>query len=110
MSEHARRAGMNEAIFREVNEQIQKLTERFDNDGERMTVVCECADGGCTIQFEVPVELYERVREDARLFLVAPGHEIPELEEVVHAQPEYEIVRKREGTPADVAEETDPRS
>lgn len=109
MSEQERRMGMNEAIFREVNEQIQKLTERFDNPSGRMTVVCECADGGCTAQFDLDVSTYERVRSDPRLFVVAPGHQFPEVEEIVDTQPEYEVVRKREGPPAQVAEETDPR-
>lgn len=110
MSEHARRVGMNEAIFREVNEQIEKLTERFDASGERMRIVCECADGACTRQFEIDVPAYERVRSDPRLFVVSPGHEVPEAEDVVEELPDYEIVRKREGDPADVAEKTDPRS
>lgn len=110
MTDHARRVGMNEAIFREVNEQIQKLTEKFDETGEQMTVVCECADGGCAQQFELAVSDYERVRADPRLFVVATGHEIPEFEDVVDRQPSYDVVRKREGPPAEAAEETDPRS
>jgi hypothetical protein len=104
-----RRVGLNEAIFRQVNEQIEKLTERFDATAQRMTVVCECADGGCTAQIGVTVSEYEQVRSDGRRFLVMPGHELPEVEEIVDEHDGYRVVRKREGPPGDVAERTDPR-
>ena len=42
--------------------------------------------------------------------LVKPGHVAPDLEAVVRSEPEYEIVRKREGEAAAVARETDPRT
>ena len=106
--ERAARIGANEALFREVNEQIEAMNERFGG-GESFTIVCECGDGDCTERISVPVDVYERIRADAELFLVVPGHEIPAVEEVTEEGDGYRIVRKREGVPEAVAEETDPR-
>lgn len=107
--EQARRVGLNEALFREVNEQITSLNRSF-GDVETMTVMCECADGDCTERLEIAMPEYERVRSDPLQYVIAPGHEIPEFESVVEQNAGYEIVRKRGGEPADLSRETDPRS
>lgn len=108
--DQARRVGLNEALFRQVNEQIRGLTATFGTENGTMTVICECGNSGCTDQLEVGVGEYERVRDDSRLYVIAPGHDIPEVEDVVERHDDWVIVRKREGTPAQVSEETDPRS
>jgi hypothetical protein len=111
MSEdRARRAGLNEALFRQVNEQIQDLNRSFGADLETMTVVCECADGDCTERFDVPGPTYDEIRSDPLRYLIVPGHEVPELERVVEHGDGYDVVQKRGGVPAEVSEETDPRS
>jgi hypothetical protein len=108
--ERARQVGLNEALFREVNERILGLSEHFDLREETMHIVCECADSSCTQQLEVALPAYERVRGDPLLFFVQPGHELPDLEDVVESAEAYDVVRKRPGTPSRTAEETDPRS
>jgi hypothetical protein len=108
--EQARRVGYNESLFRQVNEQIESLNRSFGDPIPGMTVVCECADGECTERFEVPVAKYEQVRANPRRYLVVPGHEILEFECVVERGEGYEVVQKRDGAAADLAEETDPRS
>ena len=108
--EQARRVGLNEALFRQVNEEIRGLTSTFGSEDGTMTVVCECGDSGCTEQLEVAISDYERIRGDGRLYVVAHGHEIPQLERVVETRERWNVVQKREGTPAEVAQETDPRS
>lgn len=110
MSERARRIGENEALYRAVNERIEDLNRTFGTLTESMTVVCECGDAGCAEQIEIDVETYERVRRDPTLFVVVPGHETDDVEDVVERRETCEIVCKHEGTPARVAEETDPRS
>lgn len=106
----ARRVGLNESIFREVNEQIESLNRDLGADSRVMTVICECAKGDCTERFEIPVSEYERVRADARRYVVVPGHELPEFESVVASGDGYDVVQKQDGTAAALAEETDPRS
>ena len=43
--EQVRRVGLNESIFRQVNEQIESLNRDFGTDDRTMTVICECAHG-----------------------------------------------------------------
>jgi len=101
------RAARNEALFREVNERIEELHERADD--RTGTFVCECADDGCLERFDVPLATYEEVRNDPHLFVVAPGHELPEIERSVENGPGYVVVRKVSLIAARIAEETDPR-
>jgi hypothetical protein len=108
--DRARRVGLNESIFRQVNEQIGELNRDFGSDLRRMTVICECADGDCTERLEIRVSEYERVRSDPLRYIILPGHEWPEFESVVEQRDGYDVVQKREGTAAAVAEETNPRS
>jgi hypothetical protein len=108
--EQARRVGLNEAIFRQVNEQIRGLNRDFGTEETTMTVICECGDGECTERLEIRSSAYERVRGDSRRYVIARGHEIPEVERVVEQTDAYDVVQKREGTPAELAKELDPRS
>ncbi|HWH06146.1 MAG TPA: hypothetical protein VNT23_06890 [Gaiellaceae bacterium] len=101
--------GRNEALFRDVNERIRELTTQFVVPPP-LEVVCECADAGCTQRIEVPVQLYERVRADGGLFLVAPGHVAPDVESVREKHGSFEVVEKDPGPARDLAEELDPRS
>ncbi len=110
MNEPQRRKAMNEALFREINEQIEELHIRFAlKDREPLDVVCECDRADCTKRLEVSVEVYERVRRDPACFFVTPGHEDSSVEDIVDSGGNYVIVRKKPGDPQRVAEETDPR-
>ena len=107
--ERERRAGLNEALFRQVNEEIRSLTDDLGSEGATITVICECGDAGCTERIELRRSEYERVRGDSLLYVIARGHHLPEVERVVERRNCWEIVRKI-GVASDVAEETDPRS
>ena len=111
MSENERRKALNETVFREVNERIEALQHQFAV-AERLplNIVCECDRLDCADQLSVRIETYERVRSDAALFFVRPGHEDDSIEDVVDTGGDYMIVRKRPGDPQEVAELTDPRS
>jgi len=54
--------------------------------------------------------VYERVRSDPRQFVIFRDHVIPDVEQVVSDGDRFLIVAKREGTPADVAIQEDPRT
>jgi len=107
--ESGRRAGMNEAIFREVNEQIRSLTDEVGDDGETITVICECADADCAERLELLLTEYEHVRGDSLLYVIASGHELLDVEQVVAQRNGWEVVRKV-GIASEIAEKTDPRS
>jgi hypothetical protein len=108
--ERARRVGLNEAIFREVNEQIRGLNQNFGTEQGTMSVVCECGNADCTDRLEVPVPEYERIRSDARLYVIGKGHEFEDVEQVVEETAAYDVVQKREGAPAELARDLNPRS
>jgi hypothetical protein len=103
------RLAQNEAVFRAVNERIEAINEAFAVITETFDVVCECADPGCIKQIRVAIDTYERIRSDATLFIVARGHEVPDLEDTIEEHNDYSVVRKHPGLPQRVAEETDPR-
>jgi len=108
--EQARRVGLNEALFREVNEQIRSLSDEFSTDDGSITVVCECGDADCIERLEVQLLDYERVRADSLLFLVAQGHVFPNVERVVEPADGHEVVQKQASPAVELSQETDPRS
>ena len=109
MSGREERVGLNEAVFREVNERIETLAQTFDLDAEPLDLICECGDASCVERIRMTRAEYEQVRSDAQQFAVFPGHEAPDLEEVVERRAGYDIVKKDEGLPELIAEQSDPR-
>ena len=104
------RKAANEAVFREVNEQIEEMQRSFLLRAEELlALVCECDRLSCTEEVRLTVREYERLRSDAACFVVVPGHEDAEVEQVVDTGPGYLIVRKRRGVARGLAEATDPR-
>ena len=88
------RAIRNETLFREVNVHIADLEERVHATGELLPLVCECVRTGCSVPIEVEPSTFNRVRESPLQFLVAPGHEEPDVESVVERHIAYLIVEK----------------
>jgi hypothetical protein len=98
----------NEAIFRDVNEAIRGGRWPGEEDAP-VAFRCECGQLGCNRMIELAVREYERIRGDPRWFVLAAGHDIPEVEAVLESNTRYVVVEKREAA-GRVAEETDPRS
>ncbi len=109
MDGRGERIGVNEAVFREVNERIEGLAETFDLKAEPLDLVCECGNAECVKRITMTIAEYEAVRSESRQFAVFPGHEVPDLEEVIAERRSYNVVRKSKGAPERVAEQTDPR-
>lgn len=87
----------NQSLFREVNERVDELTNgSWPVKEDEHDYICECANEACVEQIPIPHEEYERVRQDPRCFVVAPGedHVWPEIEIVVARQRQYWIVEK----------------
>jgi len=104
------RIGMNEAVFRDVNERIQDVASTFNLTSEPLDLICECGDAACVERITLSRAEYEQIRADPQLFAVASGHVALDVEEVAATRPAYEIVRKYKGVSAEIAEQTDPRS
>ena len=109
MSERLRRIGLNEAVFRAVNEEIQRLAERFALTDDVLDLICECGNGSCAERIRMGHAEYVELRADPTTFAVVPGHEFPEAEDVVQKRGGYDVVRKKEGQPAQLAEDTNVR-
>jgi hypothetical protein len=89
------RIAANEDTFREINDGIA----RGQWPGEESASVsfrCECARLGCNLLIELMLPEYQAIRAHSRRFLVAPGHELPEVETVVARRETYLVVEKRE--------------
>lgn len=101
------RRGMNESLFRLLNERLeQRAVER----GPEATfeIVCECAREECTVRIPILVAEYEVVRSEPTKFVVVAGHADASVERAVDAGDGYEIVEKL-GEAALVAEVENPR-
>jgi AraC-like DNA-binding protein len=109
LDERERRIAANEAIFREVNERIRDVADTLQLEDES-EFVCECGDLACTERIRVARTDYEVTRREPRRFLTRHGHVAQDVEFVVEQRDGYEVVQKREGEPARVAEQTDPAS
>jgi hypothetical protein len=108
MSDRKERLAKNEALFREVNEQVEAVaTARFEP--ETIQFLCECVEVECVERVELAPEAYERVRSDPARFVVRPGHEQLDIEDVVEREPGYVVVRKHADTRA-LTEDLDPRA
>jgi len=105
------RAAENEALWREVNENVEAEAGRLDVPPEtRARFVCECGNDGCTVVIEVPLLVYEWVRANPRRFIVLPAHVAREVEHVVERAAGYAIVEKDTPDSIRIVEERDPRA
>jgi hypothetical protein len=93
----AARVAKNESLFREVNERILELEERFGErePGENLIgFVCECSRSQCASRIELTVEEYRGVRSHSVRFVVVPGHVDPDHERIVADTDRFVVVEK----------------
>lgn len=109
MASRMSRIGRNEALFRQVNEQVRALVNEAPKDPTDMQIICECGGLDCTDQIGIRVSEYEELRRDSDLFAIVPGHSDELVERVVEQREQYEVVRKHAGPATLIAEVTDPR-
>ncbi|MCA1587197.1 MAG: hypothetical protein LC744_00500 [Chloroflexi bacterium] len=104
----ADRIARNESAFRALNESLEASVHRGRPRGDFAGFVCECGSPECddTVRLDLPT--YESIRQDARLFFLLPGHDAPDVEDVVDNGDGYVVVRKHEDV-VDIVEQTHPR-
>ena len=110
MTSREERLARNEARAREVNESLEFARVADSGPGRLMRMVCECGIASCNEPIEITLLEYERVRSDPLHFAVVPDHVIRDIEVVVEENDRFVVVAKREGQPAAVAIEENPRS
>ena len=111
MTENERdaRVGRNQSMFRAVNEGMRELNDGFASitRSEEYSIVCECADLGCTESVLIRRSDYGAVRGSPRQFVVIRAHVLPEVERVVSESDGY-VVAEKFGEAAVVAEAVAP--
>jgi hypothetical protein len=116
MQTRQERQARNEALLREVNEQIERVDQATQEAGlsedATFEFLCECgrvkgADISCDEHVEMTLAEYEELRSQDDRFALVPGHETPGLEEVVRRTDKYVIVDKK--PQAEPFVERDPR-
>jgi hypothetical protein len=106
LREREQRAAQNQLLFRAVNERIASLAERaLLPEIVPIEVTCECVDMSCTTTVQVPLREFAEIDRATNRFLVVPGHELPDLEDVVERRDRFLIVAKR-GAGADLVEQS----
>jgi hypothetical protein len=102
--EREKRAAQNQLLFREVNRRIASLAERaLLPEIAPIEVTCECVDMSCTATIQIHLHEFAEIDRATNRFLVVPGHELPEVEDVVERGDRFLIVGKR-GAGADLVE------
>jgi RNA-binding protein YhbY len=105
---HDARKGVNESLFRDVNERLERRAIAKLNDTERFEVLCECDREECTERIMISFAAYEAVRARPRAFIVVTGHTDPTFEHVAVEHGTYAVVEKF-GEAGEVAEIQNPR-
>jgi hypothetical protein len=86
------RAARNEALFRLLNQRVEKLNDAFELLLEDMAITCECSDSACIQLLWVEPHVYQHVRANPGRFVVAVGHVDAALECAVAETAGYVIV------------------
>jgi hypothetical protein len=101
----AQRMAENQALFRSANERIKdRVAALEESEADRVPFLCECPNVDCTERIMLTLAEYEHVRPDPTWFVVRPGHERPEIDEVLERHETYLLVRKY-GKAGAIAEE-----
>ena len=106
-TDRERRLALNEAAFRVANERMRNWPERRSQEAPAR-YLCECSRMACHEQVLLRAGEYERVRADPHHFVIAPGHEIPDVETVLERTDRFAVIEKHPPVHP-IVEATDPR-
>jgi hypothetical protein len=104
--ESERRAALNQALCREVNE---RRAAHAANLSDRVGFVCECSDIACRDEVSLTSEEYEFIRRNAKRFVVGLGHVDEEGDRLLVEEPGRFAVVEKFGPAGDVVAHLDPR-
>ncbi|HEX2084751.1 MAG TPA: hypothetical protein VHF89_03640 [Solirubrobacteraceae bacterium] len=108
MDARARRIAENESRFREINERLRSDLRALPDDADPIPFVCECGRVDCADSVRLTLEEYETIRASSLDFVVVPGHQAPDVEDVVDLHEHYARVRKHPEA-APIVRASDPR-
>ena len=84
-------AQWTQALFREINDHVAELSQHWDNSPPRF--ICECLRIDCGATIMLSLTEYGQVRSDPARFIVFPGHEDAESQDVVERRGDCLFVR-----------------
>jgi hypothetical protein len=92
----AEQAARVQLLYRQVNERIQSVGAGIFGMAadEPLSIVCECLDPSCVKRVEISAYDLGRLRSSPAVFIVLPGHETPENEEVLERHDGFLVVVK----------------
>ncbi len=108
MDARSTRIADNESRFREINERLRGDLRSLPATDEPIDFVCECGRLDCAQRVRLTLDEYEAVRSGSLDFLVVPGHQLPDVEDVVDVNDRWARIRKHPDSAA-VVVERDPR-
>jgi hypothetical protein len=109
MGSRADRVAENEAVFRQINERVASWEEHQEAaPTDTIMFFCECGNLKCFERVCLTRPEYKALRTNPARFAVVPGHEVPDVEQVVERHAGYFLVEKHEAF-RDIVEATDPR-
>src|SRR5437016_1198860 len=89
------RIARNEVALRIVNRKLEQLSEELGEGKEsELEILCECGRDDCRARLLVSIAQYETAHQQRDRFMVAPGHENPQIERVVERNDAYLVVDK----------------
>ena len=95
MDARQERVSRNEAVYRSVNLQMERVSEELGGGpDDRLEILCECGQDGCDATVDVTQAEYDEAHEQRDRFMIAPGHENEDIERVVKRTLRYLVVDK----------------
>jgi hypothetical protein len=89
------RMARNEAMYRAVNREIEQASEQAGGaPNDQLEVLCECGQDDCTTTLALTITEYDEAHGQRDRFVVASGHEHPQIERVVTRKERYLVVDK----------------
>jgi hypothetical protein len=89
------RIAKNEVVMRAANREIQHAEEEVGNGSQgRFEVLCECGREDCDGMLTLTIAEYEEIHRRHDRFVVLPGHNTPDIENVVEERDAFLVVDK----------------
>jgi hypothetical protein len=89
------RIAANERIIREANEEAELLARDAGGGAdEEVEFHCECGEPDCDVRVILTVAEFQRAHEQPHRFIVAQGHDHPDMERVVARHGSWDVVEK----------------
>ena len=84
-----------EELNRRMERMLEEIRDEEDDDPDApIAFLCECSHLDCRERIQLEPSRFDRIHRDADVFILVPGHEIPDIERIVDQEQDFLIVRK----------------